>query len=401
MSRRTGGLGLAAAALLAAGMARALPAAAGAPTTPAGSRCAGPVTAADPTVPWAQRRLGSDRAWVLTRGGPTVVAVVDTGVSAKAPALAGVVAPGADVLAGGRADTDCSGHGTFVTGLLAARPSPGRGLAGVAPGVRVLPIRVTNNPGEVDPGKLAAGIRAAVDGSARVIAVPVSTATAPPALRAAVARAVRRDVLVVATAEPAAGLRSGPATAPPVAYPAALPGVLAVAPIGPDGRAGTDTPLGAQPALAAPGSDLTSISTAGTGTITANGRGLAVAFVAGAAALVRSYRPGLTAAQVQRRLEATADHPSNRLPHPALGYGVVDPTAAVTTALPEESGDPVPQPDRAPIRVPVQAAPDRAPARIALVAAGMLAATAGLGAVLAATLARGRRRRWRPATRRS
>jgi type VII secretion-associated serine protease mycosin len=391
---------MAAAALLAAGMARALPAAAGAPSAQAGSRCAGPATVADRTAPWAQRRLGSDRAWVLSRGGWTVVAVVDTGVSARAPALAGAVRPGADVLDGGSADNDCSGHGTFVAGLLAARPSRDRGLAGVAPGVGVLPIRVTNNPDDVDPGTLAAGIRAAVEGSARVIAVPVSTATAPPALRAAVARAVRRDVLVVAAAEPAAGVTSGAGAAPPRAYPAALPGVLAVAPIGPDGRPATGASLGTQPALAAPGSDLTSISTAGPGTIAANGRGLAVAFVAGAAALVRSYRPGLTAAQVRRRLEATADHPSDRLPDPALGYGVVDPTAAVTTALPEESGDPVPQPAQAPIRVPARAVPDRAPAHIAVTAAGVLAATAGVGAVLAATLARGRRRRWRPAARR-
>ena len=125
-----------------------------------------------------------------------------------------------------------------------------------------------------------------------------------------------------------------------------------------------------------------------------------MAFVAGAAALVRSYRPGLTAAQVERRLEATADHPSGRLPDLALGYGVVDPTAAVTTALPEESGDPAPQPGRVPIRVPARPSPDRGPARIAVTAAGVLAATAGVGAVLAATLARGRRRRWRPAARR-
>jgi len=402
VSRPVRALGLAAAALataLASGVGGAPPAAASAPARD--SRCAGSATTADPSVPWAQRRLGGDRAWVLTRGGSTLVAVVDTGVSATAPALAGAVEPGVDVRSGGRADTDCSGHGTFVAGLLAARPSPGRGLAGVAPDVRVLPIRVTDNPDDVDPARLAAGIQAAVDSSARVIAVPVSTSTAPPALRTAVANAVQRDVLVVAAAETPAGVTGGTAAGPtarnPTAYPAALPGVLAVAPIGPDGKPGTDTPAATQPSLAAPGSNLTSIATAGPGTITANGRGLAVAFVAGAAALVRSYRPGLTVAQVQHRLEATADHPSNRLPDPLLGYGVVDPAAAVTTALPEESGDPVSQPNPPPIRVPGIASPDPAPARIALTAVAVLAATVGLGAVLAATLARGRRRRWRPA----
>jgi hypothetical protein len=59
---------------------------------------------------------------------------------------------------------------------------------------------------------------------------------------------------------------------------------------------------------------------------------VAAAFVAGAAALVRDYRPKLTATQVRQRLENTADHPTGRLPDPSLGYGIVDPGAAVATA---------------------------------------------------------------------
>jgi membrane-anchored mycosin MYCP len=409
VSRPVRALGLAAAALgtvLAGGVAGAPPTAAAAPADAArlASQCARAATTADPGVPWAQRRLGSDRAWVLTRGGSTLVAVVDTGVSAAAGALAGAVAPGVDVVSGGRADTDCSGHGTFVAGLLAARPAAGRGLAGVAPAARLLPIRVTDNPDEVDPNRLAAGIRAAVDGSARVVAVPVSTPTASPALRQAVAYAVRRDVLVVAAAETPPGVTGGAAgpaaAADPPAYPGMLPGVVAVASIGSDGRPGTDVSVATRPALAAPGRELTSISTTGPGTIAADGRGLAVAFVAGAAALVRSYRPGLTAEQVRHRLQATADHPSGVLPDPLLGFGVVDPAAAVMTALPEESGDPVPAADPRPLRVPVMVPPDTAPARVALAASAILAAAVALGAVIAATLTRGHRRRWSPAGRR-
>jgi type VII secretion-associated serine protease mycosin len=355
------------------------------------------VTTPDPKTPWAQQRLAAERAWVLTRGGSTLVAVVDTGVSARAAALAGAVLAGRDVMSGGAADTDCSGHGTFVAGLLAARPAAGAGLAGVAPAVRVLPVRVTDNPDDVDPARLAAGIRAAVDASARVIAVPVSTPTASAALRAAVSYAEQRDALVVAAAETPTNVPTGPGVDPnPPAYPAALPGVLAVAPIGPDGP--TDaTSVASRPALAAPGSDLTSIAPAGSGQFTAGGHGLAVAFVAGAGALVRSYRPALSAGAVRHRLEVTADHPSGHLPDPRLGYGIVDPLAAVATALPEESGDPVHPVPPQPIHVPLPAPTDPQPARVALAASAAVALVAGIGALMAAVVTRGRRRRWRPA----
>lgn len=79
---------------------------------------------------WAQRRMAASRAWSLAEGAVRV-AVVGTGVSAQAPALAGAVLRGTD-LANGAGDSDCSGHGTFLAGLLAARPVEGA-LSPVSP----------------------------------------------------------------------------------------------------------------------------------------------------------------------------------------------------------------------------------------------------------------------------
>ncbi len=367
--------------------------------SPVDQRCARPVIVPDPAVPWAQRRLGADRAWVLTKGGGVLVAVVDTGVSAVSPALAGAVDPGRDVLTGGRADNDCSGHGTFVAGLLAAHPSDATGLVGVAPDVRILPIRVTDNPDEVDPAKLAAGIRAAADAGARVIAVSVSTPIDSRAVRAAVGYAVRRGALVIASAQRPTDLTVGANAATARAYPAALPDVLAVAPIGQDGMPADDVSFASGPDLAAPGSNVTSIAPRGPGSFAASGHGLAVPFVAGAAALVRSYRRRLSAAAVRKRLEATADHPSTGLlPHPLLGYGVVDPAAAVASALPEESGDPAPMVSPETIQAPLVTHADPHPGRLALTASAALAGVVALGALIAAVTTRGRRRRWRAAS---
>jgi type VII secretion-associated serine protease mycosin len=365
----------------------------GTPARAAGE-CAAPAKTVVRAEPWAQRAMAPERAWVLTRGGGLVVGVVDTGVSAAAPALAGAVLPGRDVTTNRAANTDCRGHGTFLAGLLAARPVAGSGLAGIAPGARILPIRVARDEQQVDPGRLAAGIRAAVDGGARVVAVGVATATAPAALRSAIRHAADHDALVIASTDPPGMTSSGGRS-----YPAALPDVLAVASIRSDGRLVSTAPgSAAAPALAAPGAGLVSVAPQGNGNVVASGSGVAVAFVAGAAALVRDYRPSLTAAQVTHRLEATADHPTGQLPDPALGYGMVDPVAAVTTALPEESGESAPKRRAEPVEVVLPAPEDRRPAYLALVASGAVAGCAALGGLLVATIRRGRRRGWRPAS---
>jgi membrane-anchored mycosin MYCP len=261
---------------------------------------------------------------------------------------------------------------------------PGRGLIGVAPGTRVLPIRVTAGQETVDAGALANGIRAAVDGGVRVVAVALSTANDSSALRAAVAYAGAHDVLVVA-ADPAGSSSGG------TAFPAALPGVVAVASIE-DGDTATGGIPAAPPTLAAPGTNLVSVAPRGDGNVTASGNGIAVGFVAGAAALVRDYRPGLSAEQVRHRLMATADHPTGRLPDRLLGYGVVDPVAAVVTALPEESGESGPhRPAPPPIHVVLPPPPDRRPADAALVASAAVLGCAGLAGLTIAVVRRGRR----------
>ena len=74
---------------------------------------------------------------------------------------------------------------------------------------------------------------------------------------------------------------------------------------------------------------MVSLAAAGGGHVTGAGDDVATAFVAGAAALVRSYRPELDADGVRRRLLDTAD----RAPGPGHGRGVVDPYRALTAVL--------------------------------------------------------------------
>ncbi len=381
------------AALLAAALTLGptLPAHAATPLPPGGGCLPAPQGTA-PDIPWPQRQLAPQRVWDLTKGQGITVAVVDTGVDAHTPQLAGRVLPGADVAGSGTADDDCYGHGTFVAGIIAAAPAPGTGFTGVAPEATILPIRVTSPADStLTSTALANGIRRAVDAGARVINVSASTSVPDAGLAAAVQYAEAHDVVVVASA--ANGAQEGD----PVTYPASYPTVLAVGAVDSTGQHADFSQTGPYLALVAPGVDVVSVGPRGAGQWQGSGTSYAAPFVAGTAALVRSYHPQLSAAQVRHRLEVTANHPAAALPDPALGWGTVNPQAAVTAVLPEEgaAGATVvaPPPARA------AAAPVRDEVGPVLAILGVLALVVLIpGAVMVSRLsAAGRRRGWRPA----
>jgi type VII secretion-associated serine protease mycosin len=354
-----------------------------------GATCAGPGQETRPDLPWAQRRLGFIRAWELSRGAGVTVAVVDSGVDARTPQLAGRVDAGIDVLDGhGPADTDCIGHGTAVAAIIAAAPLAGSGFVGVAPAARILPIRQTDAGHEGSASGLADGIRAAVDRGARVVNVSVTTSAPSRRLQQAVEYAAAKDVLIVAAAA------NDAQTGNPRTYPAAYPGVLGVAAVGQDDRRADFSETGDFIGVAAPGVDVVTVGPGGPGEVLVRGTSYAAPFVAGVAALIRSRHPTLTATQVRRRIEQTAVHPAVALPDPNVGWGVVDPYAAVAAALPADP--PAAGPAAAPLMpAPVAAPPaDTRTARWALRGAGGLAAAGALVLAAAAVARRGRRRRW-------
>jgi membrane-anchored mycosin MYCP len=175
------------------------------------------------------------------------------------------------------------------------------------------------------------------------------------------------------------------------AWPAAYPAVVSVAGVAPGGALGARPAEGERTDLLAPGYQVMSVGPGGSGNFVGSDDAFAAAYVAGAAALVRSYRPGLSAVEVVRRLETTAAHPGGTLPHPAAGYGAVDPYAAVADIV----ADPRPPGLAAPLRIR-HPSPAGSPGRTALrLTAALLAAVAALGAV-ALLVPRGRARGWRP-----
>ncbi|MDQ4108671.1 MAG: S8 family serine peptidase, partial [Actinomycetota bacterium] len=122
---------------------------------------------------WGLKKVSAAAAWKVTRGRGALIAIVDTGVDLGHPDLRKHIEnrPGSDFVTGMTEDTaqDENGHGTHVAGIAAALAGNGIGVAGVAPGARILPVRVLDADGSGSAADVASGIRFAAEQGADVI----------------------------------------------------------------------------------------------------------------------------------------------------------------------------------------------------------------------------------------
>jgi len=371
-------------------------------------RCPAPVPApvmAD--IPWPQQRFDFAAVRQLSDGRGVTVAVVDSGVDAAGPQLRGAVLAGADLLApGGTGREDCTAHGTAVASIIAARPVPGSGLRGLAPGAAILPVRVSERTdagadARADAGSiadLAAGIRFATTARPKpaVINLSISTGTDDPALRAAVRDAVAADIVVVAA------VGNDHDHGDPRPYPASYDGVVAVAAIGPDSLRVASSTVSSYVDIAAPGTQVIGAMPGG-GQAAFEGTSFAAPFVAATAALIRARWPQLPQGEVVRRLLVTAD-PAPAGPHsPEYGYGLLNPLRALTEFVPGGAGTAAGARSAVVGGIPAARAMPARPGGPSATVLGVAAALAGLAAavtLVAVTVPAGRRRRWRPPNRR-
>lgn len=106
---------------------------------------------------WQLDELRAETAWRSSTGRGVTVAVVDSGVDGNHPDLVGQVLPGKDLVGpGGGAGPDPVGHGTTVAGLIAGRKDDKRGVVGLAPDARILPVRVLDEQNRYDDALIVA-----------------------------------------------------------------------------------------------------------------------------------------------------------------------------------------------------------------------------------------------------
>ena len=385
----------------------------------------------------SQGMLNLPAAWQFSRGDGQLVAVIDTGVrpGQRLPN----VDPGGDFVETTDGLTDCDGHGTLVAGIIAGQPGDD-GFSGVAPAARVVSIRMTTakfaprTPGgdpllaraSLDVATMARAIVHAADLGARVINISATTCLPAdrPIDQAALGAAIRyaavdKDAVIVAaagnngpTGSGTGGISGTPCDSNPltdlsrpddarnwagvksISIPSWWqPYVLSAASLTADGQPSKFTMAGPWVGIAAPGEGIVSVSNRDGGglanglpddhqqMVALSGTSYAAGYVSGVAALVRSKYPELTAAQVVRRITATA-HNGARAPSDVVGAGTVDPVAALTWELPAGN-----QPGVAPakpVAVPPAPAPrDTTPRNVAFAGTAALAVVVALVAAIA------------------
>lgn len=289
---------------------------------------------------WA--RMNAPAAWDVTRGSTGVtVAIIDTGVDRTHPDLAGPrLLPGYDYMSNDVDPTDDCGHGTGVTGVVAASTGNGVGVAGAAQ-VNVMPLRALGlNPDGKCYGPfsaVASSIRYAADNGARVISMSLGcTGCYDQATNDAINYAWSKGALLVASAG-----NSGP-TLNSVSWPAAHDKVIAVACTDSADAQCYFSSSGPQVEIAAPGKSIYTTSKGG-GYFPMSGTSLSAPHVSGALALALSANPSWTNTDLRARLATTAKDLGAPGRDDAFGYGLVNMAALVGSAP-----APAPLPNQAP-----------------------------------------------------
>lgn len=289
-------------------------------------------------------------AWLRSTGAAAVVvAVLDTGIDAAHPEFAGRLVPGYDALTG-VADTagdfgptnDDEGHGTHVSGTVAAAANNAQGIAGIAPNVSIMPIKILDATGTGDFKGMIAGMNWAIAHGARIVTMslggdlePAAVAAIQPAFDAAYAAGV---VVVAASGNDGTTLDE---------YPCNFAHVICVGSTTRDGSSvSTFSTRTAALALVAPGESIVSALPGGRygyGT----GTSMATPHVTGAVALLRSIDPSISVDQVFADLTQTARPLTGGGRNPDSGYGLLQVGPALDLAA-GGSGSPTPTPTTTP-----------------------------------------------------
>ncbi|GGU65009.1 type VII secretion-associated serine protease [Streptomyces lavendofoliae] len=300
----------------------------------------GTATAATITDPqsrqWYLDAMKADEIWKSATGEGIKVAVIDSGVDPTTPSLQGQVLGGRDLTGvKGEATDDFDGHGTSMAELIAGT-GKGGGLKGLAPGAKIIPLRVSDtelqNKEKVNAFDMQEAIRAAADSDAKIISVSMGSEFYSSEERDAVEYAQGKGKLLFAGVGNSAKKGNKPQ------YPASYPEAVAVAGSSTDGEVSDYSQHGDFVDIAAPADDIPGWCDEkldaycdGNG-----GTSAATAIASASAALIWSKHPEWTGNQVLRVMFESAGRGKDWKPGTVsnfLGHGIVRPGAHINRGL--------------------------------------------------------------------
>jgi len=275
--------------------------------------------------------IGVPGAWTLTTGSPSVIiGLLDTGYDGAHPDLAAIpiVAP-YNARTGTETVPDVYGHGTHVAGTIAAQTNNGTGVAGIAPRVRMMPVKVMDNNGQGYWSDFLEGVDWARTHGASIINLSLGgtlTSSQAAAFQPTFDAAYNAGVLVVAAA--------GNNNRNEAFYPASFAHVISVAATTNSDTKASFSNFGPAVDLSAPGSNIMSTYPGGLYKLM-SGTSMATPHVVGLAALIRAYHPSYTVDEVETAMELNAVDLGTPGRDDTFGYGRIQADQAVAWVAPD------------------------------------------------------------------
>jgi subtilisin family serine protease len=203
-------------------------------------------------VPWGVTRVGAPQEWKHNTGNGVKVAVIDSGADLKHPDLKANIAGGYNFIKPGSTPQDNNGHGTHVTGIIAAAKN-GIGIVGVAPNVKIYALKVVDDQNMTAMSDVIAAIEWAIKNKMQVINISLAYEKGSSSLQTIIRMAKKAGIIVIC----GAGNGNGGRTLFPAAYPEAVAVTASTA----DDMFGDFSSLGPEVDFIAPGVDIDSTAT--------------------------------------------------------------------------------------------------------------------------------------------
>ena len=229
------------------------------------------------TIDWGLKLLGVPPLWKETQGEGIKVGVLDTGIALEHPDLRPAILEARDFTRSPSAAYDAQGHGTHVSGIIAARRNA-RGIVGVAPAAKIIMAKVLNDEGAGTSQDIVAGIRWAIETGADILSMSLGSPEPDEEIHQALLLAISKGIFVIT----AAG-NEGPEL-DTVGYPAGFPEMVAVGSIDRKKKLSRFSSRGRQVDIVAPGDQITSCYPP-RGYAVLSGTSMATPFVSGVVAL--------------------------------------------------------------------------------------------------------------------
>ncbi len=281
-------------------------------------------------------RINATRIWELGIDGTGInVSVIDTGINASHPDIAGRVIKGYDFVNNDNDPADDNGHGTHVAGTVGGNGSGGT-TTGVAPNVSLFGVKVLGAGGSGSESNVISGIEWSVNNGANIISMSLGTSITwttsncdadNPAMASAINNAVASGVVVVAAAGNNASGVSSPGCIRNVTAVGSVDSTDVIAPTSGRGAAMTDH------GVVAPGVSITSLNYLSNGYTVLSGTSMATPHVSGAVALLlhAANRQGtpLTPSQIKSILNSTSIDLGTSGNDTTYGRGRINVSAAI------------------------------------------------------------------------